>query len=45
MVSIDDVTDVREVHPADKEPVGWRLARLALRYDYGIVDDAKFKDR
>lgn len=36
MAVISDVANVHEVHPAEKEPVGRRLAQLALRYDYGF---------
>lgn len=35
MVVISDIANTEEVHPAEKEPVGRRLALLALKYDYG----------
>ena len=38
MAVISDIANVHEVHPAEKEPVGRRLAYLALRYDYGFTD-------
>lgn len=33
---IIDVGDVRDIHPRNKKDVGRRLARLALKRDYGI---------
>jgi len=36
MAVISDIVNVHEVHPAEKEPVGRRLAYLALKYDYGF---------
>ena len=38
MAVVSDIANVHEVHPAEKEPVGRRLAYLALRYDYGFKD-------
>ncbi len=35
MAVTTDVGDVRDIHPIDKQTVGLRLARLALRYTYG----------
>ena len=37
MAVISDIANVHEVHPAEKEPVGRRLAYLALRHDYGFT--------
>jgi len=36
MAVITDVGDLRDIHPADKETVGRRLALLALNRDYGM---------
>lgn len=38
MAVINDVGDVRDIHPGDKETVGKRLAYLALNRDYGKTD-------
>lgn len=38
MAVVSDIANVHEVHPAEKEPVGRRLAYLALRCDYGFTD-------
>lgn len=35
LVTIGDVGDVRDIHPADKTLVGYRLALQALKRDYG----------
>lgn len=35
---INDVGNVRDIHPDDKEPVGRRLALQALAKDYGFTD-------
>ncbi len=37
-VITDAVDDIRDIHPADKEIVGKRLARFALNRDYGRAD-------
>ena len=37
-VITDAVHDIHDIHPADKEIVGKRLARLALNRDYGRSD-------
>lgn len=37
MVVINDVGNIEEIHPNDKETVGQRLALLALKRDYGFV--------
>jgi len=36
MAVITDVGDLKDIHPADKETVGRRLALLALNRDYGF---------
>ena len=36
MAVSSDVADSLDIHPRQKKPVGERLARLALRYDYGF---------
>ena len=33
---INDLGDPKDIHPPRKEPVGRRLAALALKYDYGF---------
>ena len=38
MVSAVDVTDIDDCHPQNKEPVGRRLARMALKKTYGRTD-------
>ncbi|MDR2849736.1 MAG: sialate O-acetylesterase [Verrucomicrobiota bacterium] len=38
MAVINDVGDLRDIHPRDKETVGRRLAVLALNRDYGFKD-------
>ena len=35
MAVINDVGDLNDIHPVNKEPVGKRLAAFALKYDYG----------
>ncbi len=40
MAVVNDVGDVKNIHPANKEPVGRRLAALALKYSYGQNLDA-----
>ena len=42
LVVINDVGDLKNIHPANKEPVGVRLANLALKYDYGKNIPADF---
>ena len=42
LVVINDVGDLKNIHPANKEPVGLRLANLALKYDYGKDVPADF---
>lgn len=42
LVVINDVGDLNNIHPANKEPVGLRLANLALKYDYGRNVPADF---
>jgi len=39
MIVIDDVSTVDDIHPKEKKPVGLRLANLALKYYYKIIDD------
>jgi len=39
---INDVGDLKNIHPANKEPVGLRLANFALKYDYGRDVPADF---
>ena len=39
---INDVGDLKTIHPVNKEPVGLRLADLALKYDYGKDIPADF---
>ena len=34
LVITNDVGDLKNIHPENKEPVGLRLANLALKYDY-----------
>ena len=36
MAVINDVGDWNDIHPADKTQVGFRLANLALKYQYGL---------
>ena len=38
MAVINDVGNISDIHPADKETVGKRLALLALKRDYGKSD-------
>lgn len=38
MVVIDDVTRIDNIHPIDKKPVGIRLANLALKKHYKVID-------
>lgn len=38
MVVTCDVGNFDDIHPADKEPIGRRLALLALNRDYGFTD-------
>ena len=42
MCVVNDVANLHDIHPNDKEPVGRRLAALALKHDYGwdIVADS-----
>ena len=42
LVVINDVGDLKNIHPVNKEPVGVRLANLALKYDYGKKIQADF---
>lgn len=42
MAVINDVGDLNNIHPVNKEPVGLRLARIALKYDYGRQVKADF---
>ena len=35
---INDLADPKDIHPPRKEPVGRRLAALALKYEYGFKD-------
>ncbi|WP_422350915.1 sialate O-acetylesterase [Flagellimonas sp.] len=39
MVVISDVSPVNDIHPKDKKSVGERLAKLALKNHYRIIDD------
>ena len=36
MAVVDDLGNLHDIHPNDKETVGQRLAVLALKYDYGF---------
>lgn len=38
MAVINDLADPKDIHPPRKEPVGRRLAALALKYEYGFLD-------
>ena len=38
MAVINDVGNLRDIHPNDKQTVGERLALLALKRDYGFAD-------
>ena len=38
MAVINDVGNLRDIHPNDKQTVGERLALLALKRDYGFTD-------
>ncbi|MDD3154610.1 MAG: hypothetical protein PHS41_07060 [Victivallaceae bacterium] len=38
MAVINDVGDLRNIHPGDKQSVGVRLANLALRHTYGKTE-------
>jgi sialate O-acetylesterase len=38
MVVINDIATVGDIHPPNKQDVGYRLASLALRNDYGRTD-------
>lgn len=38
MVVINDVATIKDIHPPHKEPVGKRLAALALKRDYGKTE-------
>ena len=38
MAVINDVGNLHDIHPNDKETVGMRLAALALKRDYGFTD-------
>lgn len=42
LVIINDVGDLNNIHPTNKEPVGIRLANLALKYDYAKNISADF---
>lgn len=48
MVVIDDITRIDNIHPIDKKPVGIRLASLALKKHYkvidGLVESPQFKN-
>ena len=39
---INDVGDLKDIHPTNKEPVGLRLANIALKYDYNKNVPADF---
>lgn len=38
MVVINDIATVNDIHPPNKQDVGFRLAQLALKFDYGRTD-------
>ena len=52
MAVSSDKADPNDIHPKQKKPIGERLARLALKYDYGfdivpcgpVIKDAVFAD-
>lgn len=41
MACIIECGEFNDIHPKDKEPVGDRLARLALAYVYGLMDKSQ----
>ena len=38
MAVITDIGDARDIHPRNKQDVGWRLAQWALHQTYGMKD-------
>ena len=42
MAVINDVGDLKDIHPKNKAPVGLRLANIALKYDYNMPVAADF---
>ena len=42
MAVINDVGDLKDIHPKNKAPVGLRLASIALKYDYNMPIAADF---
>ena len=38
MAIINDIANLKDIHPYDKETVGQRLAALVLKHDYGFAD-------
>lgn len=48
MVVINDIATVDDIHPPNKQDVGWRLANMALHHDYGheelVADHPKFEN-
>jgi sialate O-acetylesterase len=39
MVVVSDVGDTSDIHPQHKKPVGDRLANMALKYHYQVMDE------